>query len=169
MKRLLTLVLLMSVCLGAFAQASWLKKYEKIKGIERVYISGAMLNMVGLGSIISQGNKSTSDKTTEVTSRYSHAEMLKRIGGILILESGTETVGKIIKADCENIAKNKNYELLMSTETDGEISKIFILPITKGDTRYFKEMLLFTIDKESSQLIQILGNFSEKEIQQLAK
>lgn len=159
-----TLLLLVCICMGATAQADWIKKYENMKGVQRVFVSESMAKMAsGFMESVIPDSKSDKDATNNI---------VKNLKGVLILTATTAESKKSLQEDCEKIKKGKEYELLLESSDDGERTKIFVRPSkekkTKGES-HFQEMLLFSMEGNNTALIQILGDFTDKDIQALTK
>lgn len=157
-----TLLLLVCICMGATAQADWIKKYENMKGVQRVFVSESMAKMAsGFMESVIPDSKSDKDATNNI---------VKNLKGVLILTAITAESKKSLQADYERIKKGKEYELLLEANDDEEHAKIFARPTkgkkTKGKS-HFQEMLLFSMDGSNTVLIQILGDFTDKDIQAL--
>lgn len=155
MKKLVLLCCLALLTMAAQAQSKWLEKYASMKGVERVYVSPTMMKMVG------SGNMAGMDVSRD---------MIKRVNGVLVLSAeGTEAI-KALRADYQLMPKRTDYEVLMQRASDGgkEQTTIYGIVNRKRKNTVIKEILFFQLEPKEAVCIQLLGNFTEQDIQGLS-
>ena len=151
--------LLLIICLLSnsiiFAQNNTFKslfdKYENEDDVTIVSISKSMFNMIP--GNISKGN-------VDITN------ILPKIESLLIITSEKSKVKEKMSLEFKSlIDKNKDYEELMRIR-DGKSNVIFNAR-KKGNT--INELIMFINDDADFVAIQILGNFTLEDIQQITK
>ena len=137
-----------------FAQTTFkslFDKYEAEDDVTIVSISKSMFNMIP--GNIAKGNV---DLQT----------ILPKIESLLLITSSKSNVKEKMSLEFKSlIEKNKNYEELMRVR-DGKSNVIFNAR-KEGNT--IRELIMFINDEGNFVAIQILGNFTLEEIQQIAK
>lgn len=149
MKLMLALGLLIA-SLGVHAQEKQFEKYADVKGVQYVYISKAMLQLVGnmaAPKVPGINMKGIADKLTSMQ---------------VISSEEKEQTAKL-KSDALYITKNEKYEILMQIDEDGDKIRI-----------YFKEgksqsHLLMLMEEDDEIGVFILsGTFKKKDLEALS-
>ena len=150
--------LLLTICLLSnsilFAQTTFkslFDKYEDEDDVTIVSISKSMFNMI-------PGNISKANVDIQ--------NILPKIESLLLITSDKNNVKQKMSSDFKSlIEKNKNYEELMRVR-DGKSNILFY---SKKEGNYIREFIMLINDEADFVAIQILGNFTLDEIQQIAK
>jgi hypothetical protein len=154
-----TKYLLLTICLlgGSllYAQSNKFKtlfdKYEDEDNVTIVSISKSMFNLIP-GNI----------KTNNVDLK----SVVSKIESLLIITSENINVKEKMRADFFSLVeKNKDYEELMRVKSD-KTNVIFNIR-KKGDLIH--ELIMLVNDEKDFAAIQILGNFTLEDIQNIAK
>ena len=126
-------------------------KYENEDDVTIVSISKSMFNMIP--GNISKGNVDIQN-------------ILPKIESLLLITSEKSSVKEKMSSEFRSlIEKNKDYEELMRVR-DGKTNVIFNAK-KQGDT--IKELIMLINEDSSFVAIQILGNFTLNDIQQITK
>ena len=126
-------------------------KYENEDDVTIVSISKSMFNMIP--GNISKGNVDIHN-------------ILPKIESLLLITSEKSSVKEKMSSEFKSlIEKNKDYEELMRVR-DGKTNVIFNAK-KQGDT--IKELIMLINEDSSFVAIQILGNFTLNDIQQITK
>ena len=126
-------------------------KYENEEDVTIVSISKSMFNMI-------PGNISKANVDIQ--------NILPKIESLLLITSSKGNVKIKMSAEFKSlINNNKNYEELMRVR-DGKSNILFY---SKKEGNYIKEFIMLINDDADFVAIQILGNFTLEEIQQIAK
>ena len=126
-------------------------KYENEEDVTIVSISKSMFNMI-------PGNISKANVDIQ--------NILPKIESLLLITSGKDNVKQKMSLEFKSlIEKNKNYEELMRIRDN----KSNILFYSKKEGNSIREFIMLINDGADFVAIQILGNFTLEEIQQIAK
>lgn len=117
----LVAVILLSPAVRAQDERELYEKYSTMKGVEAVYVSPFMMNLVGavLGSV------SGLEMTTESGEAVDFGEVLGSMSGLYVLDATDATVARRLAEDVERASKGKAMELLMESRSDGNLTRIF--------------------------------------------
>jgi hypothetical protein len=127
-------------------------KYENEDDVTIVNISKAMFDMIPMNSI-KTGNADIST-------------ILPKIESMRIITSQNKDLKAKMAAEAKTLVeKNNNYEELMRIK-DGKTNVIFNA-IKSGDL--IRELLMLVNSEEDFVAIQILGNFTVQDVQNIAK
>ena len=125
-------------------------KYENEDDVTIVSISKAMINMI---------------PGTNITGKFNIGNIIQKMESLLIISSSDENIKKKMNVDFKAlIDKDKDYEELIKVR-EGK-SSITINTKKKGNT--IKELIMLVNEEEDFVAIQILGNFTVEDIQNLA-
>jgi len=153
LKYLLLIVCLLSNSL-IFAQTTFktlFDKYENEDDVTIVSISKSMFNLI-------PGNISKANVDIQ--------NILPKIESLLLITSDKNNVKEKMSLEFKSlIEKNKNYEELMRVR-DGKSNILFY---SKKEGNSIREFVMLINDNADFVAIQILGNFTLEEIQQIAK
>ena len=126
-------------------------KYENEDDVTIVSISKSMFNMI-------PGNISKSNVDIQ--------NILPKIESLLLITSKKISIKEKMALEFKSLVEiNKNYEELMRIR-DGKTNIIFN---AKKEGNIVKELIMLINDENDFVAIQILGNFTLEEIQQIAK
>ena len=150
--------LILTICLLSnsiiFAQTTFknlFDKYENEDDVTIISISKSMFNLI-------PGNISKADVDLQ--------NILPKIESLLMITSEKSSVKEKMALDFKSlIEKNKNYEELMRVR-DGKSNIIFN---AKKEGDIIKEFIMLINDETDFVAIQILGNFTLEDIQQITK
>jgi hypothetical protein len=153
LKYLLLIVCLLSNSL-IFAQTTFktlFDKYENEDDVTIVSISKSMFNLI-------PGNISKANVDIQ--------NILPKIESLLLITSDKNNVKEKMSLEFKSlIEKNKTYEELMRVR-DGKSNILFY---SKKEGNSIREFIMLINDEADFVAIQILGNFTLEEIQQIAK
>ena len=154
-KYLLLIMCILSINI-AYAQNNTFKslfeKYESEDDVTIISISKAMFNMMS-GSSINTGNVDLKN-------------IAPKIESLLIITSDKSAMKEKMALEFKSvIEKDKNYEQLMRIR-EGKSNVIFN---AKKNGNIINELIMFVDDENEFVAIQILGNFTLDEIQQITK
>lgn len=153
MKRFLSfLLLILSLNITALAQTDLYKRCEKEKSITSVYISKAMLQLVGDGEM---GNI---DNGAMV--------LLKdKIDNVLILNSNSEAGEKFLRGLRSEFMNNKGREVLMQINDPNSDVVMFRLPLKEKKSEY----AISVLGKGFATMIVIEGILTLEDIARVTK
>ena len=156
MKKLYTLLTLLVLGTGlSFAQSSKeiYNKYSDLPGFEAVYISPAMLRLVGkLPDVDVQGEKMDFNKVIRGLD-----------GGFYLLNTEDAKYAKDLAADVKKLIDKGKYELLMEAKDHGEVVRIY----TEGNDRRITSLVLLSMEKDEAAFISINGNIDREALENL--
>lgn len=146
MKRII--LLLVCVCMTAMslAQDALFKKYSNTRGVETVFISKTMLNMMG---------------TVEVNDKRLSANKIDRIQ---ILSCERPSMVRTIKAEALAAFQRERYEEMMRMHDDDEKTIIYGKSLGHG----INEFVLFETERDEIDIINIRGRITLNDIKHLA-
>lgn len=154
-KILLGLLLFLGVAATAVAQCSLLDKYADEKGVEYVYISKAMLNLVTEGGFSS-----------------GHLKMPGSVQGkldciqVVSCDENKKVVGNMV-ADAKAFVKNcekEKFEVMMKAKEDEEVTTIY-----GRTTKEVNEYLLISYDTNECNFVYVKGRISVEDIKKYIK
>lgn len=142
------ILLLVCVCMAAMALAQdvLFKKYSNTRGVETVFISKAMLNMMG---------------TVEVNDRRLST---KKIDRIQIMSCERPSMVRTIKAEALAAFQRGRYEEMMRMHDDDEQTIIYGKSLGHG----LSEFVLFETERDEINIINIRGRITLNDIKHLA-
>lgn len=142
------ILLLVCVCMAGMAQAqdALFKKYSNTRGVETVFISKAMLNMMG---------------TVEVNDRRLST---KKIDRIQIMSCERPSMVRTIKAEALSAFQRGRYEEMMRMHDDDEQTIIYGKSLGHG----LSEFVLFETERDEINIINIRGRITLNDIKHLA-
>ena len=147
MKKLLATVVLVLAVQMTYAQDQLFTKYEDVKGVEMVFISKALLS-VAAGS-----------KIGDLDIR----KVAKKLEQVRILSVEKASLVKTIQAEALAIYKREKYEELMRMSEGDEKTIIYVKPRGKNN-----EFVLFHIEKDELNIINLIGNLTMEELKAIA-
>lgn len=155
MKQKITRLLLMSAILCSTftmnAQVKSLEKYADTKDVAYVYVSKAMLNMIG-------------NLATPEVPGFNMSETIQKLTAVQVITSENKKVSAKIKTDIAGIISKEKYELLM--QVDDEESKVRI---------YYQEgksssSIVMVIDEDGSlTVVAFTGKFTNDDVKKMVK
>jgi hypothetical protein len=148
MKKTLIMLLILAVCMATQAQNNLFSKYEKVDGVSTVVVSKAMFRMMPNMTI---GNRNIK----KIASKIDHIKVLSCERSALINKIGKEATA---------IYTKKPWEEMMRYKEGTENTIIYMSSQGK-----LYEYVLYTTDKGALQIINIVGNLTLKDIQQIAR
>ena len=154
MKRSLIVFIFLVNLVFVFGQKNTLKEYADKEGITTVVLSKTMLSLFPKNADISYGGVNV-------------AEFLDKLSGINIFVSPKgEAANKLLKY-ATDFMKTPGYDMLMSVKTEkGEDANLYI----KGKEESISELVLIVEGKgKESAVMQFMGNFTIKDIQQMVE
>ncbi|MDD6516846.1 MAG: DUF4252 domain-containing protein [Prevotella sp.] len=147
MKRIL--LLLVCVCMTgmALAQDALFKKYSNTRGVETVFISKAMLGM--MPSVEVNGKRMSS----------------KKIDRIQILSSERPSLIRTIKTEALSSFERGHYEEMMRMHDGDDQTIIYSKSLGRG----INEFVLFEMERDEINIINIRGSITLNDIKHLAE
>ncbi len=149
MKKSLIMLLMLAVCTVAQAQSALFSKYENVNGVSTVVVSKAMFRMMPNMSI---GNRNIK----KVASKIDHIKVLECERAALISKISKEAIA---------IYTRRPWEEMIRYKDGTENTIIYMSSLGKG----LYEYALYSTDKGALQIINIVGNLTLQDIQQITK
>lgn len=137
------------LCLSMQAQNKIFDKYNEMRGVSSVYISKAMID--------TQSSVFTGDVYI--------GKMAGQLDGVYILSTRDANIKKELRQDLNKFIKNEKYELLMKQKSTVSSSSFYI----KSKGSKVKELVMITDGASTLKFISLMGDFSLKDIQNIAK
>lgn len=148
MKKIISLLLATFLLAGsAYAQNAIFKKYGESDGVTVVNISKSLLGLMK--------NKTGKDRAL--------GEAASRLQSVKVLTCDNSKVSSKIQSDLMKIIKTGEYEEIIS-HVEGK-EKSFILSKDLGHDNY--EYVIIHLEKNQSNIVNIIGKLSLEEIQAL--
>lgn len=147
--KILIFLLLIGCSYATFAQSKLFDKFGEMDGVTSVYISKAMLQMM----------------PDMKTNGIDIGNIAGKLESLQILTSEKASIAKMMREETAYIGKDKNYEELMKVRDEG--SKVTFY-IRKGGDK-IKELIMLVDEKTEFVIIQILGDMTLKDIQNITK
>lgn len=142
----LTAIAFMLVCITASAQSTPFDKYADKKDVTYVYISKAMLSLVGTKMMPSINGVNVS-------------ELSGKLNSIQIINSGTKAAKESLKTDVMSIVKKGKYETLMQiSENDSKVN------IYHKEGKDSSIIVMMTDNKDDTVVVVFSGTFSTENI-----
>ena len=144
------LILFMSLCSVsiAFAQDKLFDKYSEIDNVTSVYISKAMFQMI----------------PNFETNGLNLMNLKGKVDGLQVLSTQDSNIKEKMRTDFKGLI-GKNHQELMRVK-DGHTRATFYVK-QKGDL--ISEMIMLADTDSSFNVIQLLGNFTLQDIQEITK
>lgn len=155
MKRLAIIfatLLMSAAALSAQNAKSIYNKYSEAKDVSTVYISPAMLSMMG------------GDKGTKIYGTIDIAPFVSSLSGIYIIDSENKSINKSLEADVKKMVSSGKYELMMEAKDDGETVRIYT--VTEGD--FVTSFVLLAVESDECTFISMDGKISKDDMRKLA-
>lgn len=158
MKTRSIVILALLLSLEAFSQNtnSIYNKYSDMPGVNAVYISPAMFNMM----------QSLPDITIKKDVNIEGVDIIKSFNGMYLLDFDNNTdnnLKKSLSLDIENFINKGKYLLMMEAKEDGETIRMYVSK--KGNI--ITEFILFVNGQENCCFISITGNLSEEALNKI--
>ncbi|MDD7273018.1 MAG: DUF4252 domain-containing protein [Prevotella sp.] len=154
MKRILLILLMGYMANSGFAQVkSLMCEFKHTKGAEYHFVPKLALKIAG--SLVSQA---------EEGDEKDYLLILKHLSAVrtLCIEKSTaETREKISKA-MHDLSK-KGYQVIVESNNEGEHTLVMV----KKKRNKVRELVVFDVDKDECNLVQIKGSISQQDIQQI--
>ncbi|MBO4498654.1 MAG: DUF4252 domain-containing protein [Bacteroidaceae bacterium] len=152
MKRIVLLITAILLTAGVSAQSGKgiYNKYSDAKDVSAVYISPAMLRLVGKLPDMEIG-----DGEVNLT------PIIKAMSGFYLISSENKSVSSAIRDDVRKLVKSGDYEMMMEVKEDGQTVHIYTL--SKDDT--ITNLVFLAYEPEECTFICIEGNMSKSELE----
>lgn len=148
---LLTLLLLATSLSFAQSSKEIYRKYSDNPDFEAVYISPAMLRLVGR----------IPDLATE---EIDLGRLIKSMtGGFFVLSTSNAKSGQALADDVKKLLDKGNYELLMEAKEKGEATRIY----SEGNDKRVTSIVLLSKETDETSFICIDGNIDRKELEDI--
>jgi len=156
MSKLMAIVLLLMTCISASAQewSEFFSKYKGKKGIESVYISPDMFQLIGRLPEIE-----VLDDDINISSA------VLSLKGLYVLESENAKISEALLSDVGGFVRSRNMKLIMSGIEDDEKSEIYTL--TDGDNISCMVFLSIEDHEKEVDVIVLEGNISKDNLNKL--
>lgn len=154
MKRLVIIfatLLMSAAALSAQNAKSIYNKYSDAKNVSTVYVSPAMLSMMG-------------DKGTKIDGKIDIAPFVNSLSGIYVIDSENKSINKSLEADVKNLVNSGKYELMMEAKDDGEMVRIYT--VSEGD--FVTSFVLLAVESDECTFISMDGKISKDDMRKLA-
>lgn len=134
----------------AFAQNKLIDKYADMDGVTSVFISKTMLQMM----------------PNMKTEGLDIGGIAGKLESIVILTSEKASISNMMKGEIRNYASNKRYEELMRVREEGSHVTFYI---KKKPNNKIGELVMFVDEKPEFVFIQITGDMTLQDIQNITK
>lgn len=152
MKKLIISFFLALVTMGSFAQKNAFEKYSDMEGVTSVLITQNMLNLFS-------GNESMDFGGVKV------GDFVNKLSSILILTSENKKTASEMLSLVNKQVSGKDYELLMRVKSEKKENVNFFM---KGKPESIRELIMVVDGGDGESVImQFLGNFTLKDVQQM--
>jgi hypothetical protein len=157
MKRILAAALLLiSVTLASAQEGKNLyNKYSSEKGVSAVYISPAMLKLIG--QLPDLKIQTQGDKSLDIGS------LISSFQGFYMLEITEPSAMTTLRKDVASMIGTGRYELLMEMKEEGETLNIY----TAGDEKVIDSFVFMATDTDGMQFICIDGAMYRSDVEKL--
>ena len=125
-------------------------KLADIKGVEVVYISKALLGMMPEMDLSSSG--------------VNIGNIARKLEELQIFSAEQKNAVKTLKSEANKLIKNGKYETVMFVKDDDSKTVFYLKKYDKNKS----EMLMVSEEDNEMTLIRFMGNFSVKDIQNIA-
>jgi hypothetical protein len=157
MKRILAAALLLISATLASAQEgkNLYNKYSSEKGVSAVYISPAMLKLIG--QLPDLKIQTQGDKSLDIGS------LISSFQGFYMLEITEPSAMTTLRKDVASMIGTGRYELLMEMKEEGETLNIY----TAGDEKVIDSFVFMATDTDGMQFICIDGAMYRSDVEKL--
>ena len=157
MKRILAAALLLISATLASAQEgkNLYNKYSSEKGVSAVYISPAMLKLIG--QLPDLKIQTQGDKSLDIGS------LISSFQGFYMLEITEPSAMTTLRKDVASMIGKGRYELLMEMKEEGETLNIY----TAGDEKVIDSFVFMATDTDGMQFICIDGAMNRSDVEKL--
>ncbi len=157
MKRILVAALLLISATLASAQEgkNLYNKYSSEKGVSAVYISPAMLKLIG--QLPDLKIQTQGDKSLDIGS------LISSFHGFYMLEITELSAMTTLRKDVASMIGAGRYELLMEMKEEGETLNIY----TAGDEKVIDSFVFMATDTDGMQFICIDGAMNRSDVEKL--
>lgn len=157
MKRILAAALLLISATLASAQEgkNLYNKYSGEKGVSAVYISPAMLKLIG--QLPDLKIQTQGDKSLDIGS------LISSFHGFYMLEITEPSAMTTLRKDVASMIGTGRYELLMEMKEEGETLNIY----TAGDEKVIDSFVFMATDTDGMQFICIDGAMNRSDVEKL--
>jgi hypothetical protein len=157
MKRILAAALLLISATLASAQEgkNLYNKYSSEKGVSAVYISPAMLKLIG--QLPDLKIQTQGDKSLDIGS------LISSFQGFYMLEITEPSAMTTLRKDVASMIGTGRYELLMEMKEEGETLNIY----TAGDEKVIDSFVFMATDTDGMQFICIDGAMNRSDVEKL--
>lgn len=147
--RIIAVVTLAFICTTASAQSNPFDKYADTKDVTYIYISKAMLGLIG-------------SKAVANINGIDINEIISKLNSIQIITSGTKSTKESLKSDAQSIVKKGKYEILMQvSENDKKVD------IYHKESKDNSVIVMITDSKNETVLIVFSGTFSTANVMKM--
>ena len=155
MKKIILTTILAVLSVSAFAQTgkSLYEKYSDYEGVEAVYISPAMFNLIG---------KLTIDMGEE---NLDIARLVRSIKGMYILNMPSSSPASRLAGEVSNMIRRGNYELLMEAKDSGNRMQMF----TNGDDNIIRSFVMLNTDGDETSFICFDGEMIREDFENVVR
>lgn len=157
MKRILVAALLLISATLASAQEgkNLYNKYSSEKGVSAVYISPAMLKLIG--QLPDLKIQTQGDKSLDIGS------LISSFHGFYMLEITELSAMTTLRKDVASMIGAGRYELLMEMKEEGQTLNIY----TAGDEKVIDSFVFMATDTDGMQFICIDGAMNRSDVEKL--
>ncbi|MBO4635275.1 MAG: DUF4252 domain-containing protein [Bacteroidales bacterium] len=154
MKKLYTIVLLLTLCMTALAQSGrdLYNKYSDLPGTEAVYISSAMFRLIGRIPDVELKEDSVN-----------FSPIIKSMTGFYILNTSDPKTGAALYAEVNQFVHSGKYELLMEAKDNGEVMRMY----TVGDAATVTSFVMLTKDGADVSFISFDGKMDREQLENI--
>ena len=147
-KNILIIICLFCTSAG-FAQNKLFEKYADMDNVTSVYISKAMFQM--MGNVVNAGMNFTNLKG--------------KIESLQLVSTEKQNMIAQMKKDFSQLVGNSQYQELMRVKD--EKNRVNFFASMQGDL--IKELIMLVNDEDSFTAIQLVGNFTLQDVQDIVK
>lgn len=154
MKKLYTILTLLTLCVTALAQngRDLYNKYSDKPGMEAVYISPAMFRLIGrIPDVEFQDGE------------VNFSPLIKSMTGFYILDTADPDTGASLYADVKRYVSSGHYELLMEAKDNGEVMRMY----TVGDQQTVTSFIMLSQTGDEVSFISFDGKMDREEMENL--
>lgn len=155
MKRIILIIVsTILFAVSAFSQngSALYNKYSDEKGVEAVYISGAMFRMIGRIPDLEIGDKD-----------MNIAPVIRRLSGFFVLSTENPSVSERLFKDVSDYIKKGRFELLMEAKDSGEVMRMY----TVTEKEMIKSFVMVETEGSETNVICFDGKIPRAELDKL--
>ena len=154
MKKIYIILVLLTLSVTALAQngKALYNKYSDRPGVEAVYISPAMFRMIG--------------KIPDVEFKDGEIDfspIIKSMSGFYVLEASDTKVAADLYAEVKKYIDKGQYELLIETKENGEVTRIY----SYGDEKTVSSLIMIQQEQGETMYVSIDGKMDREELENL--